>query len=132
MDTAAEQPGGQGAGPDSDGSSFDGELTRSDLDLIRQAAANDWSVPPATARRVMARVVAYLDPTTDEGASAPDRVVLGAARALAAFLGVGLKQQQIDLMRERIEGKKSEVDLASLVEEAEHRAEARKREREKA
>ena len=65
-----------------------------------------------------------------KGATAPDRIVLGAARALAAFCGLALKQQQLDLMREKVEGKKSEVSLADLVAEAEQRAENRKRERE--
>lgn len=114
-------PGGQGDTTD--------ELTRSDLDLIRQAARNDWPVPPATRAKILARVVSYLDLECDEGASASDRVVLGAARALAAFCGLSLKQQQLDLMRERLEGKNAEVSLSDLVGDAEARAEERKRER---
>jgi hypothetical protein len=123
VDANPESPGGQGEGADS------GELTRGDLDLIRQAARNDWPVPAATRAKIVQRLVSYLDAECEEGSTAPDRVVLGAARALAAFCGLGLKQQQLDLMRERLEGKKSEVSLADLVGDAESRAEARKLER---
>jgi hypothetical protein len=119
-----DEPGGQGDSVDVE------ELTRSDLDLIRQAARNDWPVPPAVRTKIVERLWSYLDKQCEEGATAPDRVVLGAARALAAFCGLALKQQQLDLMRERIEGKKSDVNLVDLVGEAEQRAEARKRERE--
>ncbi len=126
MEPQSESPGGQGEIADSDAS----ELTRSDLDLIRQAARNDWPVPPQTRAKIVSRLVSYLDAECDEGATAPDRTVLGAARALAAFCGLGLKQQQLDLMREKLEGKKSEIDIVDLVADAEARAEARKLERE--
>jgi hypothetical protein len=115
--TGAE-PGGQG------------ELTRSDLDLIRQAARNDWPLDPAVRAKITSRLIDYLDRSSKEGMFAQDRIVLGAARALAAFCGLSLKQQQLDLMRERLDGRKSEISLADLVSEAERRAEERKSERE--
>lgn len=108
-----------------------GELTRSDLDLIRQAARNDWPVPPDVRAKIVDRLVGYLDLSCEEGATAPDRIVLGAARALAAFCGLSLKQQQLDLLRERIEGRKSGLTVAELVGEAEARAVQRRAEREK-
>ena len=108
------------------------ELTRSDLRLIRQAARNDSPVPEATRLKIVQRLVSYLDLECEEGAIVADRTVLGAARALAAFCGLTLKQQQLDLLREKLDGKQSEVSLTDLVGEAEARAEARKREREAA
>ncbi len=119
MGKKRKQSGGQGDG-----------LTRSDLRLIRQAARNDWPIAARVRTKITQRLIDYLDASSKQGAAAPDRIVLGAARALAAFCGLSLKQQQLDLMRERLDGRKSEVSLADLVAEAERRAEERKSERE--
>jgi hypothetical protein len=98
---------------------------RSDLRLVRQALRNDWAVPPATKGRILKRLISYLDIRTEEGATARDRTVIMAARTLAAFCGLTLKQQALDLHRQRLEGVKADVSLADLVGEAERRAEER-------
>jgi hypothetical protein len=107
----------------------DGELSRSDMALVRQALRQDWPIPPAVKQRLLQRLVDYCDRETPEGAVATDRTVLLAARCIAAYCALTLKQQALDLAREKLEGRKSETDLADLVAEAEQRAEARERER---
>jgi len=120
--TPQAPPGGQGE-------SLDGELSRSDLALIREAARNDWPIPPLVRTKITQRLVDYLDRDHEDGGSAPDRVVIAAARALAAFCGLSLRQQWLDLARQKVEGAKGELSLSELVAEAEARAEARKAER---
>jgi hypothetical protein len=105
---------------------------RSDLRLVRQALRNDWPVSSAVKGRILKRLINYLDVRTEEGATAPDRTVIMAARTLAAFCGLTLKQQQLDLARSRAEGPTADVTLADLVVEAERRAEERKASRESA
>jgi hypothetical protein len=80
--------------------------------------------------RILKRLISYLDTRTDEGATAPDRTVIMAARTLAAFCGLTLKQQALDLHRQKLEGVTPDVSLADLVAEAERRAEERKASRE--
>jgi hypothetical protein len=104
------------------------EISRSDLALIARAVRQDWRIPPDRCERLLARLVDYLDTTTDEGRTAPDRIVIGAARAVAAFMALNIKQQMIDLMRQRMEGKPAEFTAADYVQAAEQRAEERKRE----
>jgi hypothetical protein len=104
--------------------------SRSDLRLVRQALRNDWPVTTAVKSRILKRIISYLDVRTEEGATAPDRTVIMAARTVAAFCGLTLKQQALDLARQKTEGVKPEVSLADLVAEAERRAEERKASRE--
>jgi hypothetical protein len=103
---------------------------RSELSLEAQALRNDWPVRPEVRERIMARLVEYVDPDAEQGATAPDRTVLRAAEVLALFCGLSLKQQTLDLQREKLGGKPDEVSLSDLVADAEARAEARLRDRE--
>lgn len=119
MDTP---PGGQGG-------SLDGDLSRSDLRLIGESFRQDWPLPAAVQVKIVQRLVDYLDRDHPEGATAPDRIVIGAARALAAFGALALKQQSIDLVREKVRGRESQFSLADLVAAAEERARRRTEER---
>ncbi len=114
MDSPNEPPGGQGD-----------DLSRSDLQLIRHAVRQDWPIPPAIQTKILQRLVDYLDRDHEEGATAPDRTVIAAARTLAAFGGLALKQQTLDLRRQQLEGKPETVSLSDLVGAAEARAEQR-------
>lgn len=108
----------------------DGELSRSDLRDIRGALRQDWPIPPDVKKRILQRIVNYIDPETVEGASASSRTILMAARTLAAFMDLQARQQAIDLAREKHEGKTDrDVTLADVVRAAERRAEERRRER---
>jgi hypothetical protein len=95
---------------------------RSELSLERQALKNGWDLSDAVKQRILKRIVQYLDRDHEEGQTAPDRTVLMAGRTLAQLLALGLKQQAIDLAREKLEGRKDEITLADLVAEAERRA----------
>jgi hypothetical protein len=111
-------PGGQGDDP-----------TRAELRLERQAVRNDWPIPAAVRTKVLQRLIDYLDRDHDEGATAPDRTILMAARTLAQFARLNVDQQKLDLELRRAEMGAGEVDLAELVAEAERRAEERQRTR---
>lgn len=113
-----EPTGGQGEG-----------VSRSELQLEEQALRNDWPIPPAVKRQVLQRLIDYLDRDCDEGATAPDRVVIAAARVLAQFGGLSLRQASLDLEREKLDRGEKTGTLADLVAEAEKRAEALDRER---
>jgi hypothetical protein len=78
---------------------------------------------------VIQRLVNYCDPEHSDGADAKPRTVIGAVRAIAALCGLSLKQQQLDLARQKLEGVKPEISLADLVAKAEKRAERRREER---
>jgi hypothetical protein len=91
---------------------------------------NDWPVPTRTKAKILKRIISYLDTACDEGATAADRTVLTAAKTLAIYCGLTLKQQALDLTRQRLEGVKPDVSLADLVAEAERRAEERRATRE--
>lgn len=86
--------------------------SRSELALEARALRQDWPVPEETKARILDRILSYLDTTTDEGATAPDRTVLAAARVLAAFCGLSLRQAELDLKRELASaGKSDERDV---------------------
>ena len=67
------EPGGQGEEP-----------TRSELALERRAVRQDWPIPHDVQVKILKRLVEYLDRECEEGATAKDRVVISAARTLAA------------------------------------------------
>jgi hypothetical protein len=120
VDTADETPGGQG----------DDTPRRSDLTLVRQAVRQDWPIPAPVQRQILQRLVDYLDRDSADGEKAKPRTVIAAARTLAAFGGLALKQQALDLRKQQVEGKPETVSLSDLVQEAETRAEKRISERE--
>ena len=95
-------------------------------DSLRQ----DWSSAPEVQRKILDRLYAYLNLDCEEGATARDRTVIQAARAIASFSNVSLKQQALDLAREKFAGRHpATTPLADLVEEAEKRATLRLLER---
>lgn len=117
-----DAPGGQGDVPD---------LSRSDLAVVRQALRQDWPIPPTVKAMILQRLIDYLDRDHEEGQTCSDRQVVMAARTLAQFCQLSVAQQRVDLMRDRLEGRKGAdaVDLVDLVEEAEQIADALERER---
>jgi len=126
---SSPDPADSSLAPRGQGQSLDGELSRSDFALIQRALRQDWPIPADVKKRILQRVVDYLDPETEEGATAPDRTVLIAARTLASFMKLNLGQQALDLARAKFEGRKNDVTLAELVQAAERRAQDRKRDR---
>lgn len=125
----------------------DDELSRSEMALVRQAIRQDWPIPPAVKKRLLQRLVNLVDsepdgppptpsPAHDDGDEAEaeppgpsDRTVIAAARTIASFCSLSLKQQALDLMREKHEGRKTGRPLGDVIAEAKSRAEERIRER---
>lgn len=95
------------------------EPTRSELMLIRQALRQDWPVPPAVKGQILQRLIDYLDRETDEGATCSDRLVIAAAKTLAAFMRLSLDQQQLDMEARKLEssGDNSLADMLKAAEE---------------
>jgi hypothetical protein len=102
-----------------------GGVTRGDMMLTRKALRGDWPISTRIKTLAYGAVVAILE----DKFLASDRTKLMAARTLALFAGITLRQAVIDLRREKQEGRQSDVSLADLVGEAEQRAEARRIER---
>lgn len=114
----SSDPGGQGESP-----------SRRELALERQALRNDWPIPPAVRKQILQRLVDFVDRDSDDGAKARPRTVIMAARTLAVFANLTVKQQVLDMRREQLDGQSEDVELTDLVAEAERRAEDRKRDR---
>jgi hypothetical protein len=113
-----KSPGGQGTG-----------VTRGDMMLTRQALRGDWPISSRVKMLAYGAVIDILEARGSKAFLISDRTRLMAARTLALFAGITMRQANIDLRREKQEGKTSEVSLADLVAEAEQRAEQRKNER---
>lgn len=129
----------------------DGVPSRSDLKLIEQALRQDWPIPPRVKREILQTLINIATgegpaPTRADGDEdddgetdgrpswlsafiTPDRTKIAAARVIAQYCGLVLKQQALDLMRRKVEGKKGE-SLADLVGKAEALADAHERARE--
>jgi hypothetical protein len=99
--------------------------------LTRQALRGDWPLSTRVKTLAMEAVVGILIDGAKRCSLVSDRTRLMAARTLALFSGITLRQAMVDLRREKQEGKQSEISLADLVGEAEQRAETRKNERER-
>jgi hypothetical protein len=97
--------------------------------LTRQALRQDWPTSTKVKQTILETLTDYLVSSSKRGRQATDRNVIMAARTLAAFCGLTLRQQALDLRREKQEGKTSDLSLADLVGEAEQRAEQRRNER---
>jgi hypothetical protein len=111
-----QAPGGMGG----DSAPSPAEVVR-DVRLKVRALVRGWRLSPEMQEEVAGSLC-------DQLISLDPRYAIQAARAL---MQGDLAQQRLDLDRERLEGAKSEVSLADLVEAAEHRAEERVRERAK-
>jgi len=99
--------------------------------MVSRAYRQDWPIPHDVQVKILKRLVAMVDPEHEDGASAPDRTVLGASKVIATFSGLSLQQQALDLQREKQDQDKNEFTLAELVPLAKERALKRKAEREK-
>ncbi len=117
-DPASEKPGGQGDRP-----------TRSEMKLICKAVRQDWPISATRQKLLISWCFQYFDPKRTKRVS--DRVQAAAIRAIAALSGLALKQQALDLAREKIDGQVSDFDFATAVAEAEARAETRRKQRKK-
>jgi hypothetical protein len=112
----------------------DDDLTRADMQLIRQGLRSDWPIPPAVRAKIIQRLVDLVDREHPEGAAATPRTVIMACRVLADFAALNIKQQAVDLGLAKFESGGSEageMTLADCVAEAERLAEERERERER-
>jgi hypothetical protein len=98
------------------------EPNRSDLRLIGQAVHQDWPVSPENQAKILDWATRLFDRQ-----DLKERTGVSAMLAIAALANLALKQQALDLAREKFEGRQSEVNLADLVAEAEQRAEERER-----
>ncbi len=94
--------------------------------LTRQALRQDWPTSTRVKTIIMETLVDFLTKKKGRGEPRADRNVIMAARTLAAFSALTLQQAELDLKREKLEGRQSDLSLADLVGEAEARAEARR------
>ncbi len=90
--------------------------------LEERALREGWLLPREKREEIALRLCDVIDPTTEEGSKAQLRHVIQAARTLVS---ADLRQQSIDLARQKLEGKQSEGSLSDLVAEAEKRANER-------
>jgi hypothetical protein len=94
--------------------------------LVCRAVRQSWPISEAAQERVI-KTLLRLFPTRIK--AEVSRKQIGAVKALAALGELALKQEALDLRRQKLEGKQTAKPLADLVAEAEARAEARLRER---
>lgn len=107
--------------------------SRSDLRLIDRALRNDWPIPSDVREKLLGRLIdlaTAADDPDDEAAPGPRTRIL-AARTLAIFAGLTLKQQALDLAARKADGNEAGESLADMVARAEALADARERERER-
>jgi hypothetical protein len=91
----------------------------------------DWPISAKTEQAALAFLVDVATGVTKPGdrpRTARERIM--AAKVIASFKQIALKREALQLRRELIHGRPSEVSLAEIVGEAEERAEVRKHERE--
>lgn len=105
------------------------ELSRSDNTLVRSALRQDWPIPPAVKTQILQRLINYIDTDHVDGATAPDRLVISAAKTIVQFCQLGLEQQRLDLAERKIDGRSGGFSVVDLVGEAEQRAEQLERDR---
>jgi hypothetical protein len=118
-DPASDTPGGQGDPP-----------TRSELNLITRAIHQDWPISLTRQKLLISWCFQQFDPKRAVPAKA--RVQAAAARAIAALSNLALKQQSLDLARDKIDGQHQlDFNFAQAVAEAEDRAEKRRKSRKK-
>lgn len=109
--------GGQGGD-----ASFD---SRSDLGIVGKALRQDWPIPPTVKQMLLQRAIDICDPDTKVGGKAQPRLVLRALQVIALYQNLVVKQQVVDLARERHELKTKgdgSLKLSELTAEAEQAA----------
>jgi hypothetical protein len=88
-------------------------LTRTDINLIAQAAREEWLFTPAERQDLLGQLKGIAKN------SKYDRNRIAAAKAIALLLGLNVRQQALDLAKEKHRGDDSTFVLASIVAEAE-------------
>lgn len=88
----------------------DEEISRSDLATFRRALRQDWPIPPNVKQMLIERMVDLVDPVAVDPKtgkarkkSVPHRTVIAAAKVLAVYGNLSVKQQALDLGRDRLE-----------------------------
>lgn len=111
-----EDPGGLGDGA---------PPSRSDMADVRRAVRQDWPIPADVQVRVIQHLVDLIDPEYihADGRRPSARTRISAARTLGALSSLALRQQALDLARDKRDGTGQGRTLADLVEEAERLAE---------
>jgi hypothetical protein len=121
--TDHESTGGQGDGP---------PLSRSDMADVRRACRQDWPISASVQIQTIQRMADLIDPDFihADGRKPSARTRIAAARTLGALGSLSLRQQALDLERDRLDGPAaSGKTLVDLVAEAEAIAEEFDRER---
>lgn len=99
------------------------------MKLVCKAVRQDWPISFTRQKLLISSMMQFFDPKRKEPTK--PRTLIAAVRAVAALSGLALKQQALDLAREKITGKESDVSLAQFVAEAEERAEKHRKQRKK-
>jgi hypothetical protein len=119
------------------------DLTRGDMRLLRGALRNDWPIPDPVRRRLLQALINIVDRSEydleeagDEDEEArrrpTDWKTIAAMKTIALFCDLALKQQKLDLAREKLAaGKTTEGTLADCVADAERLAGERELERQR-
>lgn len=88
-------------------------VTRTDINLIAQAARQEWLFTPAERQDLLAQLKGIAKN------SKFDRNRIAAAKAIALLMGLNLRQKALDLAEERKKGGDSTFVLAQVVADAE-------------
>lgn len=97
--------------------------SRSEVRLWERCARSEWPIPLERQSRVVAVLLDLVDPP--DGIAASPRLQVAASKALAAFAGLALQQQRVDLRLPQPPDP-SVVDVReALLAEAESRVESR-------
>jgi hypothetical protein len=118
--------GGQGDGPPE-------PISRTEMADVRRACRQDWPVDHNIQVRTINQLAALIDPDYEhaDGRRVSHRTRISAARTLGALASLSLRQQALDLERDRAAGKGRDRTLADLVDEAEAIAEEFARDRDR-
>lgn len=79
------------------------EPSRADLTLWAQALRQDWPIPASVKKRLLQAAINLVDPADPHPNAMPPspRVVTAALRVIAQFGHLSVRQQALDLARER-------------------------------
>jgi hypothetical protein len=102
-----------------DAGDLGGGSTLSERRLEERAIRERWPMSEPVRVAILRRLAGILDVETEEGAKAKLRHVIQAARTLIAADSLNLRQQLVDLAREKLDSGDSEWNLSQIVAEAE-------------
>lgn len=89
------------------------EPTRTEIGQIGRALRQEWVLSPLQKKALLSRLYKVVFE------SKYDRNRIAAAKAIALFMGLNLRQEQIDLVREKLDGGDRSFVLAEIVADAE-------------